>query len=140
MSKPAYANFAKRVMRFRVALIAALCLSIVAAALLLGPRSKAMPTPSATLLTSAAMAPTAPTSGNVLTDSSGPLTFNGGPYAVPNPSSQVDGNPTCNAQLPCDEYTFTVNVSNATAMTKYVRVELAWPVVGEAQFDLYAFY
>src|ERR1041385_7370788 len=77
--------------------------------------------------------------GNVLTDSSGPLTFTGGPYLVPNPSAQVDGNPTCNQALPCDEYTFTVSVSSNTSLTKYVRIEVNWPVVGEAQFDLYVF-
>src|SRR6266478_9452386 len=80
-----------------------------------------------------------PTSGTTLTDSSGPLTFTGGPYLVANPSSQVDGNPTCNAELPCDEYTFNVSVGNATSLSKYIRVEIAWPVVGEAQFDLYVF-
>src|SRR5881409_974846 len=76
-----------------------------------------------------------PTSGTTLTDNSGPLTFTGGPYLVPNPSSQVDGNPTCNAALPCDEYSFTASVSSATSLNKYIRIEIAWPVVGEAQFD-----
>src|SRR6266550_3863585 len=76
--------------------------------------------------------------GGTLTDSSGPLTFTGGPYLVANPSSQATGTPTCNAALPCDEYTFTVSVSDTTSRSKYVRIELAWPVVGEAQFDLYA--
>ena len=80
-----------------------------------------------------------PSSGNVLTDSSGALTFTGGPYLVANPSSQATGKPTCNAALPCDEYAFTVSVSDTTSRSKYVRIELAWPVVGEAQFDLYAF-
>src|SRR5262249_36567219 len=73
------------------------------------------------------------------TDTSGPLTFTGGPYAVANPSSQATGTPVCNAALPCDEYAFNVNVSNATSQNKYIRVELAWPVVGEAQFDVYVF-
>ncbi|HYY94563.1 MAG TPA: sialidase family protein, partial [Pyrinomonadaceae bacterium] len=89
-------------------------------------------------LPSASATPT-PTGGNTLTDGGGPLTFTRGPYLVPNPSSQATGKPTCNAALPCDEYTFNVNVSDATSKTKYIRVELAWPVVGEAQFDLYVF-
>ncbi len=80
-----------------------------------------------------------PTSGSTLTDSSGPLTFTGGPYLIANPSSQVDGNPICDAALPCDEYTFTASVSSSTSHSKYIRVEIAWPVVGEAQFDLYVF-
>jgi hypothetical protein len=80
-----------------------------------------------------------PTSGSTLTDTSGPLTFTGGPYLVANPSSQVDGNPICDASLPCDEYTFTASVGSSTSHSKYIRVEIAWPVVGEAQFDLYVF-
>jgi len=80
-----------------------------------------------------------PGTGNTLTDSSGPLTFTGGPYLVPNPSSQVDGIPICNAALPCDEYTFNIAVSDNTSRTKYARIEVNWPVVGEAQFDLYVF-
>src|SRR6266571_980507 len=139
MLKPAYTHLVSSLVRFRRILIVALCLLASAAALVFGPRSDATPAPAIMPASLNATPPTTPTSGNVLTDTSGPLTFTGGPYAVPNPSSQVDGNPTCNAQLPCDEYAFTVNVSNTTAMTKYVRVELAWPVVGEAQFDLYVF-
>lgn len=75
-----------------------------------------------------------------LTESSGPLTFTGGPYLVANPSSQVDGIPTCNAVLVCDEYALTVaGLSAATTASKYIRVEVKWPELGEAQFDLYIF-
>ncbi len=139
MFKRAQTHLVSRIVRFRIALIIAICLSTSLAALVLSTRSSAeMPSP--TLLAAArSMEPTTPTSGNTLTDVSGPLTFTGGPYAVANPSSQATGTPTCNAALPCDEYAFTVDVGNATAQNKYVRVELAWPVVGEAQFDLYVF-
>jgi len=136
MLKPAYAKLVAKIRRFKVALIVTLCLSASATAMLLAPRSDAMPA-LMPILTS--MFDTTPTSGNTLTESSGPLTFAGGPYAVPNPSSQANGKPICNAALPCDEYAFTVSVSDATSKSKYVRIELAWPVVGEAQFDLYAF-
>jgi hypothetical protein len=78
--------------------------------------------------------------GGTLTDSSGPLTFTGGPYAVANPSSQATGTPTCNAVLVCDEYTLTVSgLSAGTTASKYIRIEVKWMELGEAQFDLYVF-
>jgi hypothetical protein len=86
-----------------------------------------------------APAATTPSSGT-LTDVSGPLTFTGGPYPVANPSSQATGTPTCNAALPCDEYALTVSgLSAATTATDYIRIEIKWPELGEAQFDLYVF-
>jgi hypothetical protein len=86
-----------------------------------------------------AFATITPPSGN-LTENSGPVTFNGGPYLVPNPSSQADGNPTCNAVLVCDEFALTVSgLSAATTASKYIRVEVRWPEAGETQFDLYVF-
>ena len=84
-------------------------------------------------------AATTPT-GGILTDVSGPLLFTGGPYLVANPSSQATGTPICNAVLPCDEYTLTVSgLSAPTTATKYIRIEVKWPELGEAQFDLYVF-
>src|SRR6266403_5448090 len=92
-----------------------------------------------TLLALVSFATTAPSSGT-LTDSSGPLTFTGGPYLVANPSSQATGTPTCNAVLICDEYTLTVSgLSAATTASKYIRIQVAWMELGEAQFDLYVF-
>src|SRR5438270_3075270 len=79
-------------------------------------------------------------SGGTLTDSSGPIVFTGGPYLVPNPSSQATGTPTCDAVLICDTYTLTVSgLSSATTASKYIRVEVRWPELTEAQFDLYVF-
>jgi hypothetical protein len=79
-------------------------------------------------------------SGGILTDTSGPITFTGGPYLTSNPSSQATGTPTCNAVLICDEYSLTVSgLSAATTASKYIRIEIRWPEVGEAQFDLYVF-
>src|ERR1044071_2369378 len=92
-----------------------------------------------TLLAVISFATTTPSSGT-LTDSSGPLTFTGGPYLIANPSSQATGTPTCNAVLPCDEYALTVSgLSAATTASKYIRVQVGWPELGEAQFDLYLF-
>jgi len=91
------------------------------------------------LLGVVAFATTTPNNGT-LTDSSGPLTFTGGPYLIANPSSQATGVPTCNAVLPCDEYALTVSgLSPATTASKYIRIEVRWPELGEAQFDLYVF-
>jgi hypothetical protein len=86
-----------------------------------------------------AFATITPPSG-ALTESSGPITFNGGPYLVPNPSSQADGIPTCNAVLVCDEFALSVSgLTAATTASKYIRVEVRWPEAGETQFDLYVF-
>ncbi|HEX8897557.1 MAG TPA: hypothetical protein VF751_02570, partial [Chthoniobacterales bacterium] len=79
-------------------------------------------------------------SKGTLTDKSGPVTFTGGPYLVANPSSQANGVPTCNAVLVCDEFALTVSgLSAATTASKYIRIEVRWPEVGETQFDLYVF-
>src|SRR5207248_8651027 len=78
--------------------------------------------------------------GGTLTDASGPITSTGGPYLVANPSSQATGTPTCNAVLICDDYVLTVSgLSAATTASKYIRIEVRWPELGEAQFDLYVF-
>jgi hypothetical protein len=75
-----------------------------------------------------------------LTETSGTVTFTGGPYVVPNPSAQANGIPTCNAALECDEYKLTVSgLSAATTASKYIRIEVGWPNIGETQFDLYVF-
>src|SRR5437868_8051098 len=75
-----------------------------------------------------------------LTEISGPITFIGGPYLVANPSSQANGVPTCNALLVCDEFALSVSgLSPITTATKYIRIEVRWPNVGETQFDLYVF-
>lgn len=78
--------------------------------------------------------------GGVLTDVSGPVTFTGGPYFVSNPSSQVNGTPTCNAVLICEEFALTVSgLSPATTASNYIRIEVRWPEVGTTQYDLYVF-
>jgi len=91
------------------------------------------------LLAVLSFATVTPSSG-LLTDTSGPLTFTGGPYLTSNPSSQASGTPTCNAVLICDEYVLNVSgLSAATTASKYIPIEIRWPEVGEAQFDLYVF-
>ncbi|HEY6804502.1 MAG TPA: Calx-beta domain-containing protein [Pyrinomonadaceae bacterium] len=60
----------------------------------------------------------------------------GGPYVVPNASAQANGTPICNAALPCDDYTLTINVPPGTDATKRVRISVGWPV-STADFDVY---
>ena len=94
---------------------------------------------SSALIGFVAIATITPPNGT-LTEASGPVTFTGGPYFVPNPSAQVDGNPTCNAVLVCDEFALTVSgLSASTTASKYIRIEVRWPEAGETQFDLYVF-
>ncbi len=121
----------------RISLAMAFCSLALALSVTFAPSS--LSAARAALASSTSTMQITPGNGNTLTESSGPLTFTGGPYLVPNPSSQVDGNPICNAALPCDEYTFNIAVSDTTSRTKYARIEVNWPVVGEAQFDLYVF-
>ena len=94
---------------------------------------------SSALIGVAAFATITPPNGT-LTEASGPVTFTGGPYLVPNPSSQATGVPICNAVLICDEFALTVSgLSAATTASRYIRIEVRWPEAGETQFDLYVF-
>lgn len=87
----------------RISLAMAFCTLALALSVSLAPAS--FSAARAALASSSSMMQITPSSGNTLTDSSGALTFTGGPYLVPNASSQVDGIPICNQALPCDEYT-----------------------------------
>ena len=63
-------------------------------------------------------------------------------WTVSGRQSLFPGNrhPTCNAVLICDEYALTVSgLSAATTASKYIRIEVGWMELGEAQFDLYVF-
>ena len=75
-------------------------------------------------------------SNGTLTLASGPLVYTGGPFVVPNPSAQVNGTPTCNAALPCDDFALTINVPAGTDATKQVKVSVGWPI-SSADFDVY---
>src|SRR5215510_5066802 len=76
-----------------------------------------------------------PSSGT-LTLASGPISYTGGPFVVANVSAQANGTPICNAALPCDDFTLTVNVPAGTDATKQVKVTIGWPV-SAADFDVY---
>src|SRR5258706_12232855 len=56
--------------------------------------------------------------GGSLTDASGPLTYASAPFLVANPSSQANGTPLPDLQLPGDDYAPSVNATAATTATK----------------------
>jgi hypothetical protein len=89
------------------------------------------------LLNPRAVRAASPSSGT-LTDSSGPLAYTAGPFLVANPSAQAndDALPTCDANLPCDDYILTVNVAPEDATTMRIRVAVSWPN-SRADFDAY---
>lgn len=86
----------------------------------------------ATLISSAAT----PASGTLSLATPSLSYTGGGPYLVANPSAQANGAPICNAVLPCDDYTLTVNVPGGTDATKRVRISVQWPLAS-ADFDVY---
>jgi hypothetical protein len=80
-----------------------------------------------------------PSSGT-LTIASGPLTYVSGPFATSNPTDQVNGVPTCDGTLPCDDYTLTVNVPAGHDVANYIRVQVSWPhQVTLAQYDIFVY-
>ena len=76
-----------------------------------------------------------PSSGT-LTNVSGPLTYTAGPFFVANVSAQANGTPICNAALPCDDFTLTVNVTAGTETSNNVKIAVQWPT-SAADFDVY---
>jgi hypothetical protein len=77
-----------------------------------------------------------PPSGT-LTLGSGPQTYVGGPFVVPNATAQA-GAPVCTVPMSCDDYTLTINVPAGTDATKTVKVVVGWPV-SSADFDVYIY-
>ncbi|MGZ3181903.1 MAG: CARDB domain-containing protein [Telluria sp.] len=75
-----------------------------------------------------------PSAGTV-TDSSPSTTYTAGPFLVPNVSGTA-GAVTCNAALPCDDFTLKVDVSTATSAANNLTVRLQW-ANSTADFDLY---
>src|SRR5260370_6603886 len=108
--------------RFGVVLVA--FVSLAAALLII--RGKAA-TPSSGTLT------TANTANN-------PLNYTSGPFLISNPTDQVDGVATCNAQMPCDDYILTVDVPAGSDVANYIKIQVSWPnQVTLAQYDTFVF-
>jgi hypothetical protein len=109
--------------KLNLALIAGLVAALLAVALV------------ATVPSSAAT----PSSGT-LTTASGPVTYTSGPFTTSNPTDQVNGVPTCDGTLPCDDYTLTVSVPAGYDVANYVRIQVSWPhQVTLAQYDIFVY-
>ncbi len=83
-----------------------------------------------------------PSSGTLTTANTGnnPLTYTSGPFLVSNPTDQVNGVPTCSAQMPCDDYTLTVDVPAGSDVANYIKIQVSWPnQVTLAQYDIFVF-
>jgi hypothetical protein len=92
----------------------------------------------ATLVTVRIRAAT-PTSGT-LTTASGPVIYMSGPFTTSNPTDQVNGVPTCDGTLPCDDYTLTVNVPAGYDAANYVKIQVSWPNQATlAQYDIFVY-
>jgi hypothetical protein len=75
-----------------------------------------------------------PAAGTV-TDRTTSTTYTAGPFLVPN-TSGLAGNVTCNAVLPCDDFTLKVEVPAAYTAGHNLTVRVQWPN-SSADFDLY---
>jgi hypothetical protein len=95
--------------------------------------------PSILILSAAALAST-PSSGT-LTDTSPPVTYTAGPFAVPNVTGNVNGTPLCDPLIPaeqCDTFQLTVNVAASDATSKRVRVTISFPIAA-GEFDVFVY-
>ncbi len=79
-------------------------------------------------------------STGTLTTSSGAVTYTSGPFVVSNPTDQVDGEPTCDATHPCDDFILTVNVPAGYDVANYVKINVSWPnQTTLAQYDIFVY-
>ncbi len=93
----------------------------------------------ATVLSSRRGAAATPASGT-LSQATPVLSYTSGPFFVPNPTDQVDGVPTCDGTLPCDDYTLTVNVPAGYDVSNYVKIQVSWPHQATlAQYDIFVY-
>lgn len=89
---------------------------------------------------------TTPSSGT-LTETSGPITFEAGPYVVSNPTPvpAVDSGPQCsNPEQPCDDFTLTISLPAGYAEANpndIILFTLAWDnaSAGLGDYDLYVY-
>lgn len=125
-------TLSKALRKFLVALFAAGCLAVIvwpSAFRAAGAKHSILPVERVAM---------AQTSEPVLSAGGAPVTFGGGPFAVPNPTDQVDGVPTCNAALPCSDFVMNVDVPAGYDDHQYVKVQVNWTNPA-AQFDLFVY-
>lgn len=101
------------------------------------PTPTPTPSPSPSPTPTATPTPTPAPNGTLLVG--GPaVTWSAGPFLVPNPTDQVDGVPTCTAQLPCNDFRLNVQVPAGYDDQHYVKVQVNWTNPA-AQFDLFVY-
>src|ERR1043166_3621562 len=83
-------------------------------------------------------APPVPADPNTLMAGGPAVTWSAGPFFVANATDQVDGVPTCNAVLPCSDFTLNVDVPAGYDNQNYVKVQVNWTNPA-AQFDLFVY-
>jgi hypothetical protein len=81
------------------------------------------------------MAAAATPASGAVSDRNTSLSYSAGPFLVPN-TSNLAGPVTCNAALPCDDFTLTVDVPAAYAADHNLAVRVKWSN-STADFDLY---
>lgn len=85
--------------------------------------------------------------GGTLTDTSGPITYTAGPFALANPTPVpvVDSGPECdNPVQPCDDFALTVSLPSDYAETHpndVIRFTMGWTDsgTGQSDYDLYVY-
>jgi hypothetical protein len=78
-----------------------------------------------------------PTSGT-LSDTSGPVTWSGGPFAAPNVSAQANGEPLCATPQSCDDFTLHVSAPAGYGTDHDLQIKVGWTTAG-ADFDVYLY-
>lgn len=96
------------------------------------------PTPTATPTPTPTATPTPTPTPASLTAGGPAITFSGGPFAVANPTDQVNGVPTCDGTLPCSDFILNVNVPAGYDDQHYVKIQVNWTNPA-AQFDLFVY-
>src|SRR4051794_2489445 len=78
-----------------------------------------------------------PTSGT-LTDTSGPVTWSGGPFVAANVTAQATGEPDCTVPGSCDDFTLHVSAPAGFDTDHNLQIKVGWSGTG-ADFDVYLY-
>ena len=89
----------------------------------------------AALAVGASVAAASTPSAGTVTDTSGPQTWTGGPFAVANVTAQT-GTVNCSVPQSCDDYALTVSTPAGYGDTNDLRIQVGWPNTA-ADFDVY---
>lgn len=78
-----------------------------------------------------------PTSGT-LSDTSGPVTWSGGPFVTANVTAQVNGEPDCTLPSSCDDFALHVSAPAGYDTDHNVQIKVGWSNTA-ADFDVYLY-